>query len=171
MSFRPALLFAVLLLVACHPPRPDIVEGRPMALQRLVRHGFAIDPVLIRSLEGYRITVWGYLDVGNIAVRRSWFSDVDPGWWLRPGAPYPYFDLKSRIDDKTGASTRVVVVANEEAFRPFFRRLIALARRNPADLRIEVSGKVKPFDAPMNLNSATGFVIEVDDPGEIVVRP
>jgi len=166
----PGWLVAVLSLAGCLPPRPDIVADEPVPLWRLARHGYAIDPALIRSLDGRRLTIWGYLDVANIAVRRDRFPGLERGWWLPPTAPHPYFDLKSRIDDKTGESTRVLIVANEQAFRPFFQRLLTLARRDPPGLRIEVTGTLRPFEAPTNFRSATGFVVEVDDPAGIRLR-
>jgi len=169
--FRKWCFFILLLTVtvACQPRHPETVTGKVVPLARLARHGFAINKNFIRSLNGRIITIRGYLDAANIALRSEEFPDLPSGMQVHLPDDSPYFNLKARIEDNPGDSVRVLVSGDPVMFHTLFSRLLVLARSERPKTPIIVTGRLHSFDAPMNFVGAVGFQLEVKNPSDIVI--
>jgi hypothetical protein len=148
-----AALLVVTTLVGCH----DGSDG-PIAAASISDNGFARDGEAMRALDGTEMTVWGFVDHGNLSGDEA-AREILGEWWSGdgPDADTWSFHLKARPDDEIGHSF-AVRIPDDEGRDELLRAFVADARAQ-RPTRVVVTGTLHTFDAPSQTTTRTGLVL------------
>lgn len=141
------------LLVGCHD-----TAGGPIAASAISKNGFARDREAMRRLAGTEVTVWGFVDHGNLYGDAS-ARQILGEWWSGDGPDGDSwsFHLKADAGDEVGQSF-AVRISNDEGRDGLLRAFVADARAG-RPTRVAVTGALRTFDAPTQAATRTGLLM------------
>jgi hypothetical protein len=158
------MIVAALSLVGCGEQR-----GEYIAASSISRNGFARDAEAMRKLDGQEVSIWGYVDQGNIYGNEQ-AREILGDWWSGDGptATSWRFNLKANPDDAVGRSFEVRV-PNDEARDEFLRRFVADANaRRPT--RVFLTGTIITVDVPTTNATLTGLVLKLQSSDDMLLE-
>ena len=146
------VLMNLFFLTGCiTKPLPVISGYQPLA--KISDSGFLNDNDNYKKYNKKVVTVWGYLDIAN--------SSLD-GLVVREKL---FFNLKSRYENKTGESVRVVCLGDQKRYKNIFMHLAKIGEFGKE--KIFVKGKLLLHHCPTNFTMNYCVMIAVNDPADI----
>ena len=160
------LLAVAIVLAGC----PHDTAGGPIAASSISEGGFARDAAQVCALEGREVTIWGFVDHGNISGDEG-AREILAEWWGGdgPDADTWSFHLKARADDEVGHSFAVRVPV-DEGRDELLSAFVADARAE-RPTRVVVTGTLRTFDAPTQAATRTGLLMVVSASRDVSLAP
>jgi hypothetical protein len=141
-----------IFLSGCFYMPLKVVKGyHPLA--EISDSGFLNDNNDYQKYNGKTVSVWGYLDIDNSSLNRpSYQKEL-------------FFNLKSRYENSTGESVKVVCQGGKKAYQKIFTHLEQIGEFGKE--RIFVRGTVLLQECPTNFFMNYCVLIKVDNPQDI----
>lgn len=159
----------VVLMLAAVLPGCSQRNGEYASVSTFSRNGFVKNTGQAQALVGKVVKAWGYVDYGNLtgdtgakAVLGEWWSGEGPD------ASAWGFNVKAGPQVPVGRSFQVRV-KNDDGRDDLLKEFATNASAN-RPTQVFVKGRVRTFDAPLNITERTGLYMEVESSSDISLR-
>ncbi len=143
--------------------------GEYIAASSISRGGYAANPSHMLKLNGREISVWGYVDHGNMygnddvkKILQDWYGGKGPhqSRWR--------FGLKGKKNDEVGCSFSVHV-ANDPGRDNLLKAFLSDAKADKPTM-VFIKGRVFTSDLPTNFHHLTGIYMVVKSTKDITLE-